>query len=72
MLTAVLHPYMQVCITLYWLGQTIAEMDDYSGPQLDLDAFKRIMYGNSTMNVSDFMRKYSTKETLKCPFFIEH
>ena len=43
----------QVCITLYWLGQTIAELEDYSGPQLDLDAFKRIMTGSSAVHVSE-------------------
>lgn len=33
----------QVCITLYWLGQAVTELDNYNGPQLDLGAFKHLM-----------------------------
>ena len=35
--------HTQVCITLYWLGQAVAELDNYNGPQLDLGAFKHLM-----------------------------
>ena len=35
--------HTQVCTTLYWLGQAVAELDNYSGPKLDLGAFKHLM-----------------------------
>ena len=35
--------HTQVCTTLYWLGQAVAELDNYSGPQLNLGAFKHLM-----------------------------
>lgn len=35
--------HTQVCTTLYWLGQAVAELDNYSGPRLDLGAFKHLM-----------------------------
>ena len=36
---------LQVCITLFWLGRTVAELDEYDGPQLDLELFKKLMAG---------------------------
>ena len=46
--------HTQVCTTLYWLGQAVAELDNYSGPRLDLGAFKHLMediVGQSAYNL---------------------
>lgn len=42
--------YIQVCVTLYWLGQRVSEMEGYSGPQLDLEAFGSIMDNSPVSN----------------------
>ena len=33
----------QVCVTLFWLGNVVSTLKDYTGPQLDLKAFKEIL-----------------------------
>ena len=34
-----------VCVTLFWLGNVASMLKDYTGPQLDLKAFKEILAG---------------------------
>lgn len=33
-------------MTLYWLGRLVADMENYSGPQLDLRAFRGFIDGS--------------------------
>jgi len=34
---------------LFWLGRTVAELEEYDGPQLDLELFKKLMEGKVSL-----------------------
>ncbi|XP_022079514.1 LIM domain only protein 7-like isoform X4 [Acanthaster planci] len=38
-----------VCITIFWLGRTANQLDTFTGPQLNLDAFAPLIHGSSSL-----------------------
>ncbi|XP_038055137.1 LIM domain only protein 7-like isoform X4 [Patiria miniata] len=38
-----------VCITIFWLGRTANQLDTYTGPHLNLDAFAPLIHGSSSL-----------------------
>ena len=35
--------HVQVCVTLFWLGRKVSQTPGYTGPQLNLEAFREIL-----------------------------
>eukprot|EP00731_Ephydatia_muelleri_P030901 Em0022g415a len=47
-----------VCVTLFWLGNVASTLKDYTGPQLDLKAFKEILAGGEAEGMEELVPRH--------------